>query len=810
MKKKENLPIEPVLPALIEALDRVGCAVLQAPPGAGKTTRVPLEMLRAGKLSNKIVMLEPRRLATRAAAERMAQILDEPVGKTVGYRMRGDTKIGPETRIEVVTEGILTRMLQSDPELPDVSAIVFDEFHERSLAADLGLALAWEVKQVLREDLQILVMSATLDAAPVAALLDGAPIVTSEGRSFPVSVHYRKTPLGKERLENAVAETILEALRTQQGSQLVFLPGEAEIRRTMAALAGRLPDDCVVAPLYSALPFNTQRRAIEPVSLGRKIVLSTAIAETSLTIEDIRVVVDAGRSRRARFDPSSGMSRLVTEKVSRAEATQRMGRAGRVAPGVCFRLWTKGEEGALPPFPPAEIEAAELAEFSLELALWGGDGLRFLTPPPAGALEEAKALLRGLEALDQEGRITEHGRRLAALPLHPRLAHMLLKTGKSGAKMAAILSQRDFMRNASADLKHRLSALEGRYEGPGEINHAALKTVRDEAKRLARVAPEIQARGAEEQAALAYPDRIGQRRKGTAPRYILSGGKGAYLAEDDALASSPFLVATDLDGDQREARIRLAMPLSEDTIRGLFADQIETRKHCTWARRDRRVEAREREYFGALVLSDRAWSDPPQDQIAAAMCAGIRHLGLNFNAAANRFRERVALAGANGSEMPDLSDAALIDTLEIWLGPSLASCLTEQDWKSFDPLPALRNLLTWDQLQAVDAASPANFETPLGRKIPIDYASDPPAIALRLQEMFGVTRHPIVAGKPLKVTLLSPAGKPIQVTADIPGFWQSSYADVRKDMRGKYPKHPWPKDPTQADPTLRAKPRRRP
>ena len=798
------LPIDPILPDLVAALRTHGRAVLQAPPGAGKTTRVPLAMLDENLTTGRIIMLEPRRLATRAAAERLAETLGEKVGETIGYRMRGETAVSKATRVEVVTEGILTRMIQSDPELAGIGAIVFDEFHERSLNADLGLALAWEIREALRPDLLILVMSATLDAGPVAEMLDGAPVLTSEGRAFPVStVHLPKATPKTTRFEAATADLIVQAICETAGGVLVFLPGEGEIRRVEAALKGRLPADCTLRPLYGALPFAAQRAAIAPSATGRKIVLSTSIAETSLTIADIRVVVDAGRARRARFDPASGMSRLVTERVSRAEATQRAGRAGRVAEGHCYKLWTKGEDGALPAFPPAEIEAADLAPLALELAQWGSDDLAFLTPPPEGTLAEARRLLVSLGALDQGARITAHGRAIAALPLHPRLAHMLLVAGAQAAPLAALLAARDPLRGAPVDLALRIAALKGRYDGPGQINHAAAAQIKGEISRLSKGLPKVAPLPLAAMAALAYPDRVGLRRKGSAPRYVLSGGKGAILEAADPLAGQRLIVATDLDGDTREARIRQAAQISEAALRDLFADQIRWIDVCAWSRRDGKVLMRRQEQFGALVLEDRHWADAPDDAVARAMLDGVRQLGLKPSPAANRFRARVALA----QELPAMDDATLLATLDDWLLPHLSGLTSTADWKAFDILPALRALLDWDQTQRLDKLAPAHFTTPLGRKIPIDYDGEAPAITLRLQEMFGQTVHPTVGQTPLRVTLLSPAQKPVQVTQDIVGFWASSYSDVRRDMRGRYPRHPWPEDPTQADPTLRAKPR---
>jgi ATP-dependent RNA helicase HrpB len=815
-----RLPIDDALPDLIAALGATGRAVLQAPPGAGKTTRVPLAMLDAGLCKGRILMLEPRRLAARAAAERMAETLGGNVGQTVGYRIRGEAKVGKSTRVEVVTEGILTRMLQSDPDLPGIGAVIFDEFHERSLNADLGLALCLEVAGALRDDLILLAMSATLDAGPVAALMQ-APLITSEGRSFNVETRWLDRPLGpKARRDDALADLVVQAehdTRATGGGLLVFLPGEREIRRAEASLARRLPNTCEIRPLYGTLPFAAQRAAIAPLSKGRKVVLATSIAETSLTIQDIRVVVDAGQARRARFDPGSGMSRLVTEPVTRAEATQRRGRAGRVADGVCYRLWTRGEEGALRAFPPAEIEAADLTGLALELALWGaapGD-LAFLTPPPTGAMDEARALLHMLGALDAKGRMTTHGRALAALPLHPRLAHMLTVAGPGAAPLAALMAERDPLRGAPVDLSLRLAALrdtKGFARAHSfEVNRGVLERIRSEAKRLRTRAspPVITSLTPAEMAALAYPDRIGQRRKGDAPRYVLSGGKGAVMRDSDPLAGAPFIVAIDLDGDPREARVRLAAQIGLAEIRGLYGDQIVWRDVCEWSKRDRRVVARQQQCLGALVLEDRIWKDAPPEAIARAMLDGVRDLGLRLNGAAARLAARVELVRASGVDLPDFSPQGLLEAAEDWLLPMLTGVRNAQDWKQFDLLAPLRAALDWQQTQTLDRLAPPAFVTPLGHKVAIDYGEGGPEIAVRLQELFGVTSHPHSANVPLKITLLSPARRPVQVTRDLPGFWAGSYADVRKDMRAQYPKHPWPEDPTQADPTLRANRRKR-
>ena len=809
-----RLPIDDILPNLKTALARHGRAVLQAPPGAGKTTRVPLALL--DQIAGRIVMLEPRRIAARAAAEQMARLLGQDVGATVGYRIRGESVVSKATRIEVVTEGILTRVLQSDPELTGIGAVIFDEFHERSLNADLGLALAYEVRMALRPDLALLVMSATLDAAPVAALLDNAPVLTAQGRAFSVETRWLDRPRRKdERFESAAANLVLDAAAQTEGAILVFLPGEGEIRRVTNLLDGRVPG-AVIRPLYGALPVAAQRAAIAPDLSARKFVLATAIAETSLTIEDVRVVVDCGLARRARFDPGTGMSRLVTERVTHAEATQRQGRAGRVAEGVCFRMWARAEEGALAAFAPPEIERADLAGLALDLAAWGGaDDLRFLTKPPEGALAEARTLLAGLGALDSAGRITAHGRAMAALPLHPRLAHMVLQAGRDAAPLAALLSEGDVLRGAPVDLSLRLAALRDAKafvaRHPYDLHRPTLERARDTLRRIKRQGGDSAGLSAAEMAALAYPDRIGLRRKGDAPRYVLSGGKGAVLPEGDPLAQARLLVVTDTDGDPREARIRQAIPISEQALRALFGDRITWARVCDWSKRDRRIIAHERECFGALVLTERHWRDPDAAALVAAACDGLRDLGLPLSDAARRFIARVELLRAQGADLPDMTEDALMDKVEHWLGPHLGPARSAEDLRALDVLPALRARLDWGQMQMLDEHAPAHFVTPLGNRAPIDYSGDAPEVQLRLQEVFGQATHPTIGpGRvPLRLVLLSPARRPVQVTTDLPGFWANSYADVRKDMRGQYPRHPWPEDPTQADPTLRAKPRKR-
>ena len=781
-----DLPIEEVLPELLAALSARGVAVLQAPPGAGKTTRVPLAMLPI--VEGRIILLEPRRLATRAAAARMAETLGEAVGQTVGYRMRGASQVSEATRIEVVTEGILTRMIQSDPELPGVGALIFDEFHERSLNGDLGLALAWEARQVLRPDLMLLVMSATLDADPVAKLL-GAPVVTSDGRSFPVERRWRdRPPVAGQPFEAQVAALVTEAMTASDGDVLAFLPGEGEIRRCAALLSGVAAD---VRPLYGALPFAEQQAAIRP-GPRRRVVLATSIAETSLTIEGVRAVVDGGLARRARFDAASGMSRLVTERVTRAEATQRAGRAGRVAAGLAFANWTRGEEGGMHAFPGPEIANADLAGLALELAVWGGGGaiehdLAFLTPPPEGALAEARVLLTDLGALN-EGRITGHGRALSRLPLHPRLGHMVLNGGVGAANVAGVLSVR--MPPGSVDLT--------------DVLRAPSREARAEARRLRRFEAGPSLSDAQ-RLALAYPDRVGLRRAGDAPRWLLSGGKGARMQIGDVLSRARLIVACDLDGDPTEARVRRALSITEAELRAVLGDRIGWINLCRWSTRHRRVEARRQERLGAIALDDRPWTDAPPDKVAAAVLDGVRALGLaclNWTRRARLYRSRIAAAG-----LRDVSDAALLNELEDWLLPMLDGVRDAEDLGRLDPFDALQGWLGWEDARQLEDIAPAHYRSPLGRRVPIDYGPDIPTISLRLQEVFGETRHPHVGQTALRMELLSPAQRTLAVTQDLPGFWAGAYADVRKDMRGQYPRHPWPEDPTIAVPTTRAKPR---
>ncbi len=836
-----RLPIEEVLPALKAALRERGAAVLQAPPGAGKTTVVPLALLGEPWLAGRrVVMLEPRRLAARAAARRMAQTLGEPVGETVGHRVRGDTRVGPRTRIEVVTEGVLTRMLQSDPALEGVGAVLFDEFHERSLHADLGLALTLHARGLLREDLRVVVMSATLDGEGVSALLGGAPLVTSEGRVHPVETRW--LPRRAEGWTDRVAAAaVLRALDEEPGDLLVFLPGAGEIRGTEARLAeAGLPPTVRVLPLHGTLPPEAQDRAIAPSAPGtRKVVLATSIAETSLTIEGVRVVVDAGLARAPRFSPRTGMTRLETARVSRASADQRRGRAGRTGPGVCLRLWTRDEDRQLAPRPLPEIAEADLAPLALELAAWGAEPaeLAWLDPPPAAAFAQARELLRALGALDPDGALTPHGRRMAGMATHPRLAHMLLRAAREGwgataCDVAALLGERDVLRApaggpADADLRLRVELLrDGRRDARRLPSHVHGMTVdRDGVRRAAEEARQLRGALHLENApaepdltgpvlALAYPDRLAQRRPGGAGRFLLRNGRGAAFAHPQALSESPWLVVAELDGAGAESRIYLAAPLAREDVDALFADQVETETTVAWEGETREVRARRRERLGALVLRESALADPDPAEVARALSEGIAREGLGvlpWTDGARRLRERLAFLHAlDADAWPDVSDAALLAALPAWLGPHLHGVRGRAQLDAVDLSSALLAMLPWDARARLDDLAPTHWTVPSGSRIPVDYSdADAPVLAVRLQEMFGLADTPRVAGGrvPLTLHLLSPAHRPVQVTRDLAGFWKGSYFDVRKELRGRYPKHVWPEDPMAEPPTRRAKPR---
>ena len=829
------LPIEPVVPALAAALRERGAAVLQAPPGAGKTTSVPLALLREPWLAGeRIVRLEPRRLAARAAAQRMALMLGERVGDTVGYRMRLDTRVGPTTRLEVVTEGVLARLLREDPALEGTGLVIFDEFHERSLQADLGLALALQSRALLRPELRLLVMSATLEGSAVAALLGGAPVIASEGRAFPVETRWRARD-SRVRVEHAAASAVREALAAERGDVLVFLPGAAEIRRTLALLAEQgAAGGADVLPLYGMLPQEAQDRAIAPSPPGaRKVVLATSIAETSLTIEGVRVVIDAGLARVPRFSPRTGMTRLETVRVSRASAEQRRGRAGRVAPGVCYRLWGEGEEAQLAPRALPEILEADLAPVVLELAAGGvGDPaeLAWLDPPPAASVAQARELLLELGALDAAGRVTPHGRRMAELAMHPRLAHMVLAgaaqgRGRLACELAALLSERDILRGDGAagdpDLRRRIDALRDAVPGAG-VDREARRRVLVQARtwmtqlgaaRGAGADDEVEACGAV--LALAYPDRVARRRAGARGQYVLRRGAGAELDPAQGMADAEYLVAAELDGRPPRSRIFRAAPITESALLEQSGDQVARDEIVAWDPSARAVTARARERLGAIVLREGPLPHADPARVRAVLVDGIRREGaaaIPWSEASARLRERVAFARALDPSWPDLSDAALFDALDDWLAPHLAGITSLEQLARVDLAAALAGRLGWARRAELDAVAPTHLAVPSGSRIAIDYA-DParPVLRVRLQEMFGLAETPRV-GKgrvPLTLHLLSPAHRPVQVTADLGGFWRGAYADVRKDLRGRYPRHHWPEDPLQAAPTARAKPRAR-
>ncbi|MBM3568347.1 MAG: ATP-dependent helicase HrpB [Alphaproteobacteria bacterium] len=806
----DRLPVEDALPALLAALEKGGNAVLTAPPGAGKTTLVPPALAAAGwARQGKILAIEPRRLAARAAARRMAALAGQPVGRDIGYRVRLDAK--PGRRIEALTPGVYLRLLQERPDLGGVAAVLFDEIHERALEIDLALALTREAQGALRPDLRLVAMSATLDAGPIARLLGDAPVVGSQGRSYPVSVAYLERD--PEDAVAAMAPAVRRMLRERAGDILAFLPGGGEIRR----VARQLEDlDELVLPLYGDLPFEDQDRAISPDPGGRrKVVLATAIAETSLTIEGIGTVIDSGLARGPRYDPRSGLTRLATGRVSLAAAEQRRGRAGRLGPGHCLRLWSEPGQRQLAPFTPPEILSADLAPLALELAVWGtkAESLPWLDPPPEAALREAEALLRDLGALDESGRAGDMGRAMAALGTHPRLAHTMLRArdlglGASAAWLAALIEERDPLRappgQRLADLRLRI-----------EIRHRPIvEAARQHRKRLGIGEDTIEADRLGLVAALAYPDRIARRRPGAAPRYLLANGRGAALPGYDPLGREEFLSVVELDGALPESRIFLAAPIDRAEIESEFAARIVAADSIAWDAREGAIQARRERRLGAIVLEAREIADIPPERRIALQADAIRALGLDvlpWGEAARDLRARVGfLHRLDPASWPDWSDDALLASLEDWLGPALYDSARRAHWAKFDLAAALRAQLDRHRQAALEREAPTHLAVPSGRRHAVDYA-DPaaPVLAVKLQEMFGATASPLLASGRVAVVLhlLSPAGRPLQVTRDLAGFWAGAYAEVKKDMRGRYPRHPWPDDPRAAPATHRAKPR---
>jgi ATP-dependent helicase HrpB len=821
------LPIDAVLDDLARTLDGNNAAVLVAPPGAGKTTRVPLALLDAPWVrGKKIVVLEPRRIAARASAERMAHTLGERVGETVGYRVRFGSKVSRATRIEVVTEGIFSRQILDDPELNGVAAVLFDEFHERSLDADLGLALARDAQTGLREDLRILVMSATLDGARVAKLLGEAPVVASEGRAFPVETRY----LGRKAdapVERQMADAIATALRADPGSVLAFLPGAAEIRRTQNFLAERIHDASIeIVPLFGALDAAVQDRAIAPPPKGhRKVVLATSIAETSLTIEGVRIVVDCGLARVPRYEPDIGLTRLETVRASRAAVDQRRGRAGRTEPGVCYRLWDEPQTASLAAYTQPEILSADLSSLVLDLAQWGVSdpaSLAFLDPPPAPALKEARELLCELGALDPDGRITDEGRSLRALALSPRLARMIVDShrrgaGRAAAEIAAVLTERG-LGGDHVDLDVRLDGFRRdrsqRAEAArGQAQRWASQVAADN-KAVVTSGDEVPSTGI--MLALAFPDRVAKNRGNGS--FVLANGRGAALDPATALSRAPYIAVAELTGTAMQGRILLAAPITLGQIEAQFSGEIETADEISFDRSAMALRARRKKTLHAITLSETPLALEPSEQTARVFADGLITAGLDqlpWSKPVKQWRDRVmflraAESPASENPWPDLSDDALKARRETWLVPALTDKTSLKAFSAGDLSDALQALLPWALRSRLDREAPTHFEAPTGTQLAIDYeAEQGPTIAVRLQELFGLTSHPSIArgAIPLVLELLSPAHRPVQVTRDLPGFWRGSYAGVRSDLRGRYPRHPWPEDPASAMPTRRVKPK---
>jgi ATP-dependent helicase HrpB len=815
------LPIDAALPELTAALRENNAAVLVAPPGAGKTTRVPLVLGREEWAKDKrILVLEPRRLAARAAAERMAHTLGERVGETVGLRVRFGSKVSHQTRIEIITEGIFTRLILDDPMLGDVATVLFDEFHERSLDADLGLALARDAQQGLREDLKILVMSATIDSARVAALLGNAPVIESEGRAFPVETRYAG---GRDRraIEPQMADVISHAMRADPGSLLAFLPGAGEIRRTQRLLEGSTGAATDVVALYGALSGEEQDRAILPSPAGRrKIVLATSIAETSITIEGVRIVVDCGLARVPRYEPDVGVTRLETVRVSRAAADQRRGRAGRIEPGICYRLWDEPQTAALERYARPEILAADLSSFALDLAAWGAapEKLAFLDPPPRAALTEAKTLLTELGGIDSDGRITDEGRHLRRLPLPPRLARMVVDAAAAGearlaAEIAAIISERG-LGGDDINLRERVAALRRDRSQRGHDARAMVERWTE----IAKAPDKKRERGglsAGALTALAFPERIAKNRNSAAGAFLLANGRGGTVDPASSLAREPFLAVAELTGSAAAGRILSAAPITLAEIEAQFAGRIETREDIVFDAASMSLRGRRSRRLGAIPLADRPTPVEPGDENAKMLAESIASAGVHrlpWTKTLKQWRDRVMfLRASEEDEWPDLSDAALATNAGEWLATVLAGKIALGGLSADELEAALHRLLPWPLPRRLEAEAPTHFEAPTGSRVPIDYeAEGGPKIAIRVQELYGLGRHPAIAGGkiPLVIELLSPAHRPVQTTRDLPGFWRGSYAAVRAEMRGRYPKHPWPDDPAAASPTRRPKPRK--
>ena len=818
------LPIDAVTGELTRTLAIETRAVLVAPPGAGKTTRVPLVLLdEAWTQGRRIILLEPRRLAARAAAERMAATLGDSLGGIVGLRVRMQSRVSARTRIEVVTEGVFARMILDDPSLEGVAAVLFDEFHERSLDADMGLALALDAQAGLREDLRLLVMSATLDGARVARLLDNAPVIESEGRAWPVETrHVPRDP--RARLDEEVAKLVLRALSADGGSLLVFLPGQGEILRTAELLRERVKDPAVdIAPLFGAMDRDAQDRAVQPARPGRrKVVLATSIAETSITIEGVRVVIDSGLARVQRYEPDIGLSRLETVRVSRAAADQRRGRAGRTEPGICYRMWEEAATGALEPYAPPEILSADLSGLVLDLAAWGTRDpatLAWLDPPPLPAVSEARILLRDLDALDPDGAITEAGRAIRSLPLPPRLARMVLEAAKAGeaglaGEIALVLVERGLGGDTS-DIADRIDRLRRDRSRRAEDGRKLARNWAEAARRLVEAPADDRTDRADSGRliALAWPDRIA-RARGKPGEFLMANGRAAFVEPHDRLAREPFLAIAEVTGRAAAARILSAAALDEADLATIASARLVTQEATTFDRTAAALRTRRTRRLGAIVLAEQSLPTPAGPESAAELARGIAALGierLGWTKALQQWRDRVMfLRRAEDGEWPDLSDEALARDAATWLAPYIEGRTSLAGIPSEAVETALHALLPWDLQRRLDAEAPTHFEAPTGNRVAVDYeAEGGPVLAIRVQELFGLSTHPSLAqGRvPLTLHLLSPAHRPIQITRDLPGFWKGSWAAVKADMKGRYPRHPWPDDPASAPPTARAKPR---
>ncbi|WP_444957457.1 ATP-dependent helicase HrpB [Microbulbifer sp. ZKSA002] len=847
-----ELPIQSILPELLQALRGHSNVVLQAPPGAGKTTAVPLALIDEPWLSGKnIIMLEPRRLAARTAAARMANQLGEKVGDTVGFQVRGERKSSKKTRILVVTEGILTRLLQADPELASSALVIFDEFHERSLQADLSLALCLQSQEYLREDLKILVMSATLDTSGISSLLNNAPIISSEGRSYPVNIEYlnqREEPEDKRQIPALMASKVVASLGKQEGSVLAFLPGVAEIKQVESLLEERLSEETekgriIIAPLFGDLSREQQGQAIAPAAPGtRKIVLATNVAETSLTIEGIRIVIDSGLMRESRFNPNCGMNRLVTSSISQASATQRTGRAGRLSAGYCLRLWSEGRQRSLSAKNTAEITRSDLAPLALELAKWGVTDvseLNWLDTPPPGPMAQAQQLLQQLGALDDKLRITPHGNTMLAFGAHPRLAHMLVASVSWGLQeqaclLAALLSERDIFRGEARwdrDISKRIQALQSQ-GNDRRVDRGTAHRVRQQSKTWLSQLKKFESSSSpapqsidhsDETGALlglAYPDRIAKSRSDTGRRFLLSSGRGAHFSHDDALALSEYLVIAELDGQGRDASIQLAAEISLPALKSHFAAQIKEEISVRWDETTGRAVALQQTQLGALVLHQRPAADIPPETLSRALLEAVRKKGLSslpWNTEANQLRFRVEFLRQSevsgdflgDTRVPNWSDEALLETMEDWLLPHLQGFSKLEQLGQLDLQSILRGQLEWDLQQKLDDLAPSHYLVPSGSRIRIDYGETPPVLAVRLQELFGLAQTPTILKNryPLMIHLLSPARRPVQITRDLVNFWANTYQEVKKELRIKYQKHYWPDDPLTAEATTKTKKR---